>query len=216
MPVSAKFYKRLIDRISTIIVALSLPDSAQIENETLTLIRHYLTSGNIENTCADIARIIFLTLRAEIDAAIERSRRARAAAARRRQSLQDAGSLRESQFNAAFLHQSQFDEASRKAAKTAKEIENQANGLENTPPVNNAPASPTAPSESSELSELSESSELSELSELPAPNNLSAPSAPLREAPLSTPSREAHTRFGLKFRPANKVRRNSRVKYRKR
>ena len=95
MPVSAKFYTRIRERVHSVISALSLPDSDSREDGILRLIVTYLTaSANTrpEHELTDLLRgytdkicvTIFLTLKAEIDAAIKRSRRARTLAATRR------------------------------------------------------------------------------------------------------------------------------------
>ena len=89
MPVSAKFYARLVERIRTILRDCLFSDTACVNRERriLYLINKYLCpKGSITRPQGEdpICNIIFQTLRAEIDAAIERSRRARARAAARR------------------------------------------------------------------------------------------------------------------------------------
>ena len=99
MHVSAKFYSRLCERVHSIVPALKLHDSDHRENDVLLLINNYLQSSALDpegenrrpelddllKVCSDtICVTIFLTLKAEIDTAIDRSRRARARAADRR------------------------------------------------------------------------------------------------------------------------------------
>ena len=89
MPVSAKFYARLVERIRTILVDCQFSDTscANRERRILYLINKYLCpKGSFTRPNGDdpVCNIIFQTLRAEIDAAVERSRRARARAAARR------------------------------------------------------------------------------------------------------------------------------------
>ena len=89
MPVSAKFYARLVERIRTILRDCLFSDisCANREKRILYLINKYLCpKGSFTRPQGEdpICTIIFQTLRAEIDAAVERSRRARARAAARR------------------------------------------------------------------------------------------------------------------------------------
>lgn len=85
LPVSAKYYTRLQLRVRSIIDALSLPDATSVEASVMAYIHHYFEKGTPEATDhTSLPYVIFLTLRAEIDTAITRSRRARECAARRR------------------------------------------------------------------------------------------------------------------------------------
>ena len=89
MSVSAKFYARICERVNSVVSALMLPNADRRRDKVLRLVHAYLTDPGalavLRAECKDnICVTIFLTLRAELDAAIERSRRARARAAGRR------------------------------------------------------------------------------------------------------------------------------------
>ena len=89
MPVSAKYYARLCERVRTILndCLFSEQACANRERRILYLINRYMCpkAGLVCPQGDDpICNIIFQTLRAEIDAAMERSRSARARAAARR------------------------------------------------------------------------------------------------------------------------------------
>ena len=89
MPVSAKYYARLCERVRTILndCLFSEQACANRERRILYLINRYMCpkAGLVCPQGDDpICNIIFQTLRAEIDAAMERSRRARQSAALRR------------------------------------------------------------------------------------------------------------------------------------
>lgn len=87
MPVGANFYSRLAQRVSSIIADLGYnADSAELE-EVMYLVNVHLgrqPDPQRDNSLSFVSRVIFQTLRAEIDAAVVRSRRCREAAARRR------------------------------------------------------------------------------------------------------------------------------------
>lgn len=98
MPVSAKFYARLVERIRTILRDCLFNDTACVNRERriLYLVNKYLCpKGSITRPQGEdpICTIIFQSLRAEIDAAVERSRRARARAAARRAAKAAAAAL---------------------------------------------------------------------------------------------------------------------------
>lgn len=88
LPVSKKVYDDIMLRIhSSLVVLEHRPDEAL---ETMEIIENYLATGitpDLQNH-SEIARIVFTLLYPEIDKAIERSRRAREAAARRREAKQ--------------------------------------------------------------------------------------------------------------------------------
>ena len=86
MPVSAIFYSRMRERISSIFTAMNgRPDEAR-EKEVMYLVNVHLGTIARDNRYKKvnfISRVVFEALRAEIDAAVERSRRARVRAAAR-------------------------------------------------------------------------------------------------------------------------------------
>lgn len=87
-PVSKKFYNHLIDKVSGILDTLRAP---WVMEQIRTFIDNYLTSREI-NSSLDLRYspfVIFITLRPEIDAAIERSAAARRRAALRREAAQE-------------------------------------------------------------------------------------------------------------------------------
>lgn len=85
-PVSPKYYSRLCERIDAVIATLGV--AAECRSQALSTLRDYLLTGHLAiDASPALHQIIILTLKAEIDAAIERSRRARARAALRRRSL---------------------------------------------------------------------------------------------------------------------------------
>lgn len=95
MPVSAKFYSRISQRLLGIIAAIA-PDDPSIHDQVLYLMnRHFGIKCHLPGNSNPglIAKIVFETLRAEIDAAVERSRRCREAAARRREAKKDTKSV---------------------------------------------------------------------------------------------------------------------------
>ena len=183
MPVSAKFYARLRERVHSIVPALNLPNSDRREYDVLKLIYDYLLSSAsgsdrtkrtleltdlLHASCDTICMTIFLTLKAEIDTAIERSRRARALAASRRASKRIATNP----------HSTATPELPTTPAQPT---------LESTPHPNQP--------ESSEKSDPSESSESSEKSDLPH---------------KPTPTGIIRHRYGIRLRPAHSKSRNPR------
>ncbi len=194
MHVSAKFYTRLRERVITILEAFSgyctnlsspAPSLSAIEQEIAGLIDIYLTTGTVDNVVSSASMMsvtVFYTLKAELDSAIIRSHRARAAAARRRAAaaqpqplsvpdLSDLSDLSDFSDNS---DRSDIADDSRQSEK----------------------------SERSELSDLSDLSDSSDPSDPSDPSDSSEnPSAPLREAPFS-PHAPLRTRFGLKFKPS--------------
>ena len=89
MPVSAKFYARICERVNSVVSTLMVPNADRRRDKVLRLIHDYLTDPGASAALLaeykdNVCTVIFLTLRAELDAAIERSRRARARAAGRR------------------------------------------------------------------------------------------------------------------------------------
>ena len=89
MPVSAKFYARICERVNSVVSTLMVPNADRRRDKVLRLIHDYLTdpvasAALLAEYKDNVCNVIFLTLRAELDAAIERSRRARARAAGRR------------------------------------------------------------------------------------------------------------------------------------
>ena len=89
MPVSAKFYARICERVNSVVSTLMPPNADRRRDKVLRLIHAYLTdpvasAALLAEYKDNVCNVIFLTLRAELDAAIERSRRARARAAGRR------------------------------------------------------------------------------------------------------------------------------------
>ncbi len=89
-PVSAKFYARLCERVRSILVSLQCYEAWR-EKAILHQMVRYISTGKSAAAATNkdtIGRVIFQSLRAEIDSAIERSRRARASAARRKAAKQ--------------------------------------------------------------------------------------------------------------------------------
>lgn len=89
MPVSAKFYARICERVNSVVSVLMVPNADRRRDKVLRLIHDYLTNpvasaALLAEYKDNVCNVIFLTLRAELDAAVERSRRARARAAGRR------------------------------------------------------------------------------------------------------------------------------------
>lgn len=86
LPVSRKFYDTLMIRVDEIVTAVFGDHAEEFADEARCMIDRYLT-GKYDATCEQEAtpeiRIIFLTLKTEIDRARQRSLRARAAARRR-------------------------------------------------------------------------------------------------------------------------------------
>lgn len=84
LPVSDRFYSRLVERIKAIYTALNKPSSDILISNLLNDIRDYLLSGAIPSPYLENYRfVIFVTLKTEIDAAVKRSRRARECARKR-------------------------------------------------------------------------------------------------------------------------------------
>ena len=86
LPVSRKFLARIRSRVSDVLVSLGKTDTDFIEHIMATI--HAYLDGTLPDlpTATDdryCCHLIFLTLRAEIDAAVLRSRRARESARRR-------------------------------------------------------------------------------------------------------------------------------------
>lgn len=119
MPVSAKYYTRLYERILNILRAL---DRNRFSLERIMyLINIHLGVPKSELLWQDpgmIDRVIFETLRADIDAAIARSARARAAAARRR-ALKQAQAALAAQPSASSSESSARSEKSEMSASSA-------------------------------------------------------------------------------------------------
>ena len=89
MPVSAKFYSRLTLRIRTILSDLGYNADSDEMEEVMYLVNLHLGMNPAlrkDSSLGFVSRVIFLTLQAEIDAAVARSRRCREAAMRRRES----------------------------------------------------------------------------------------------------------------------------------
>ena len=87
MTVSAAFYSRIRQRVSSIFVNLGGHPEPAREKEVMYLVNVYLGAiarDKRHNKINFLSRVVFESLRAEIDAAMERSRRARARAAARR------------------------------------------------------------------------------------------------------------------------------------
>ncbi|MBD5252514.1 MAG: hypothetical protein HDS49_05745 [Bacteroides sp.] len=83
LPVSRKFYNTLLSRVDEILLTIFQDSSAEYFTSAKNVIDDYLEGGLQDSGLDDVApeiRIIFLTLKAEIDRAILRSRRARKAA----------------------------------------------------------------------------------------------------------------------------------------
>lgn len=79
LPVSKKFYTGITGRVSE---SLSLIGRGDAVAETMACIDRYMADGTVPPTGADPAvALTFALLRAEIDKAVERSRRARSRAA---------------------------------------------------------------------------------------------------------------------------------------
>ena len=90
LPVSKKFYARIRERVLSVVGALGVATDFTDDYcvDVMRLIDRYLAGAMATvtpETCRhDESRVIFLTLRDEIDMAVKRSRRARESAARRR------------------------------------------------------------------------------------------------------------------------------------
>lgn len=80
LPVSRKYYKGLISRVDDVIRAVFMEPNSYLFESAYNMIDHYLTHNTLEGfelpPVAEL-RVIFLTLKAEIDRARERSLRAR-------------------------------------------------------------------------------------------------------------------------------------------
>ncbi|MDE6378500.1 MAG: hypothetical protein K2K72_07135 [Duncaniella sp.] len=92
LPVSRKFYESIRERVRSVVNEVVMCEDTDIIDQIMTYIDDYLKAPGEDldfqvrqyNEC----EIIFLTLRGEIDRAIERSRRARTRAASRRTTLE--------------------------------------------------------------------------------------------------------------------------------
>lgn len=152
-PVSAKFYARLCERVRSILVGLQSYEAWR-EKAILHQMVRYISTGKSAASATNkdtIGRVIFQSLRAEIDSAIERSRRARASAARRKAAKQAA----------AVTHLSDLSDNS------------------DLSDLSDNSDRPTLPSDSSEKSEKSEKSDLSDLSERSELSEMSALTRPV-------------------------------------
>lgn len=87
LPVSRKFYLSLSCRVSDIVKALSPEAPEDMQTRIMLFVDCYLNGGDPDTDCQaqfhSRCRIVFLSLKAEIDRAIARSREARKRAKRR-------------------------------------------------------------------------------------------------------------------------------------
>ena len=154
LPVSAKYYARLVERVRTILKDLHIYIQWR-ENAILCRINHYISPGRTDIPYAQADKycnIIFQALRAEIDTAVERSRRARARAAARR-ALREAGKNSQQLAGTVADSADRSDRSNFSDSSDSSDISDISDRSESS-----------ESSESSEMSERSESSEKSEKS----------------------------------------------------
>lgn len=94
LPVSVKYYARLKARVDSVFASLRL-DSGDCAALTMSIIDRYLSTGKYELGAGSRPEslVVFLSLKDEIDTAMERSRRARERAAKRRDAMKTAGEV---------------------------------------------------------------------------------------------------------------------------